>query len=116
MRRLELSLRAAAAAQFATYLTAIRGMELYRTAILPRAEEAYRLYLARYREMGAAYPQVLVAQRTLFEMSREYLEAVDRAWRSALALQSGLAGDGLASPAAAPGDEPPAGHIEGRER
>jgi cobalt-zinc-cadmium efflux system outer membrane protein len=115
VRRLELSLRAAAAAQFATYLTAIRGMELYRTGILPRAEEAYRLYLARYREMGAAYPQVLVAQRTLFEMSREYLETIDRAWRSALALQSGLAGDGLAS-AADPGDEPSAGYIEGRER
>jgi cobalt-zinc-cadmium efflux system outer membrane protein len=66
--------------------------------------------------MGAAYPQVLVAQRTLFEMSRGYLETIDRAWRSALALQSGLAGDGLASPAADLGDEPSAGQIEGRER
>lgn len=116
VRRLELSLRAAAAAEFATYLTAIRGIELYRTAILPRAEEAYRLYLARYREMGAAYPQVLVAQRTLFEMSREYLEAVDRAWRSALALQSGLAGDGLASPVGDAGDEQTTELNEGREK
>lgn len=116
VRRLELSLRAAAAGQFATYLTAIRATELYRTAILPRAEEAYRLYVARYREMGAAYPQVLVAQRTLFEMSREYLEVIDRAWRSALALQSGLAGDGLASPAGDGGDESSVDPIEGRER
>jgi cobalt-zinc-cadmium efflux system outer membrane protein len=116
VRRLELSLRAAAAAEFATYLTAIRGIELYRTAILPRAEEAYRLYLARYREMGAAYPQVLVAQRTLFEMSREYLEAIDRAWRSALTLQSGLVGDGLASPGGDAGDELTTELNEGREK
>jgi cobalt-zinc-cadmium efflux system outer membrane protein len=66
--------------------------------------------------MGAAYPQVLVAQRTLYEMSREYLEVIDRAWRSALALQSGLAGDGLASPAGDGGDELSADPIEGREK
>jgi hypothetical protein len=46
----------------------LRASEAYRWEILPRAEEGYRLYLSRYREMAAAYPQVLVAQRTLFEM------------------------------------------------
>jgi cobalt-zinc-cadmium efflux system outer membrane protein len=51
--------------------------------------------------MAAAYPQVLVAQRTLFEMSNEYFESLTDAWRSALQLQGFLAGDGLDAPAAA---------------
>ena len=98
LQRLELSLRARAASEFATYLTALRSAESFRADILPRAEQAYTLYLARYREMAAAYPQVLVAQRTLFEMAREYLEHVDEGWRSALRLQGFLAGEGLDSP------------------
>jgi cobalt-zinc-cadmium efflux system outer membrane protein len=99
--RLELDLRSRAASQFASYLTALQASETYRNEILPRAEEAYRLYLARYREMAAAYPQVLVAQRTLFEMSNEYLESLNDAWRAALQLQGLLAGDGLNAPASA---------------
>lgn len=97
--RLELALQSRGASQFASYLTALRASEAYRTEILPRAEEAYRLYLSRYREMAAAYPQVLVAQRTLFEMSNEYLESLNEAWRAALQLQGFLAGDGLDAPA-----------------
>ena len=98
--RLELALESRASTQFANYLTALRASEAYRSEILPRAEEAYRLYLSRYREMAAAYPQVLVAQRTLFEMSDEYLGSLNDAWRAALQLQGFLAGDGLDAPAA----------------
>jgi cobalt-zinc-cadmium efflux system outer membrane protein len=98
LARLQLSLRARAASEFATYLTAIRSAESFRADILPRAEQAYTLYLARYREMGAAYPQVLVAQRGLFEMAREYLVHLETAWRSALRLQALLAGEGLEPP------------------
>jgi len=98
------------AAQFANYLTALRASEVYRAEILPRAEEAYRLYLSRYREMAAAYPQVLVAQRTFFEMSNEYLESLNEAWRAALQLQGFLAGDGLDAPAGTgEGSEPSIG-------
>lgn len=103
LARVEASLRARAAAEFASYLTALGAAESYRAEILPRAEQAYTMYLARYREMAAAYPQVLVAQRTLFEMAREYLEHIDSAWRSALRLQGFLAGDGLDPPGT--GDE-----------
>jgi len=104
LTRVQLALRAQAASEFATYLTAIRSAESYRADILPRAEQAYTLYLSRYREMGAAYPQVLVAQRGLFEMAREYLNHLEDAWRSALRLQGLLAGDALD----APGGEPQA--------
>jgi cobalt-zinc-cadmium efflux system outer membrane protein len=98
LTRVQLSLRARAAGEFAKYLTALRSAESFRTDILPRAERAYTLYLARYREMGAAYPQVLISQRTLFEMTREYLEHLEMGWRSALRLQGLLAGDGLEAP------------------
>ena len=97
--RLELALQSRGALQFANYLTAVRASEAYRTEILPRAEEAYRLYLTRYRQMAAAYPQVLVAQRTFFEMSNEYLENLNDAWHAAVQLQGFLAGDGLDAPA-----------------
>ena len=98
LRRLELSLRSRLAGEFATYLTAIRSSESYRTQILPRAEEAYRLYLARYKEMAAAYPQVLIAQRGLFDLSVRYLETLEDAWRSSLRIQGLLVGEGLQSP------------------
>jgi cobalt-zinc-cadmium efflux system outer membrane protein len=106
--RLELALRSRAAARFAAYLTALRDAEAYRAEILPRAEEAYRLYLSRYREMAAAYPQVLVAQRTFFELSTEYLQSLSDAWRAAVQLQGFLAGHGLDAPAGVgePGDAP----------
>jgi outer membrane protein TolC len=99
VRRIELSLRALAASEFSMYLTALRSAEAYRLEILPSAEEGYRLYLTRYRQMGAAYPQVLTAQRTLFDASDQYLESLDMAWHSALRLQGMLAGDALESPA-----------------
>ena len=98
-QRLELALRAHFAGVFADYLSAARESETYRVEILPRAEEAYRLYLARYKEMAAAYPQVLVAQRRLLELSSDYLRSVESAWQASIALQGLLAGDGLA-----PGD------------
>ncbi len=97
--RTELSLQSRAARLYADYLTALRAAEAYRSEILPRAEEAYRLYLSRYREMAAAYPQVLVAQRTFFELSTAYFESLNDAWRAALQLQGFLAGDGLETPA-----------------
>jgi outer membrane protein, heavy metal efflux system len=106
LQRLELALRAQLAAEFSNYLTAVGEAETYRTEILPRAEEAYRLYLARYREMGAAYPQVLVAQRSLFELSSRYLERLEQGWRTALRIQGFLAGDGFQSPGGERGEQP----------
>lgn len=97
--RLELALESRLAGSFDDYLTAVRSSEIYRADVLPRAEEAYQLYLARYREMAAAYPQVLIAQRTLFQMNNEYLENLESAWRAALRIQGFLVeDDGLVAP------------------
>lgn len=105
--RLELELRSRAADAFDQYLTALRSAEAYRTDVLPRAEESYRLYLARYRQMGAAYPQVLIAQRTWFEATDQYVDSAEHAWTAALELQGLLLTGGL-DPAASPEGRPSA--------
>ena len=62
--------------------------ERYRTALLPRARRAYELYLDKYRNMAQAYPQVIVSQRTLFELEVHYIDSLDRIWQNAIALQN----------------------------
>ena len=99
--RLELELRSRVADAFDQYLTALRSAEAYRTDVLPRAEQSYQLYLARYRQGAAAYPQVLIAQRTLFQATDQYIDAAANAWTSALALQGWLLTGGL-DPASSP--------------
>ena len=97
--RLELALEARLASVFDEYLTALRSTEIYRDRVLPKAEQSYQLYLARYRQMAAAYPQVLVAQRTLFQMTEQYFQSLETAWRAALRIRGFLLDeDGLGIP------------------
>ena len=116
LQRLEWMLQARLAAEFASYLTALNDAEAYRAEILPRAEEAYRLYLASYRQMAAAYPQVLIAQRNLFELSTRYLQSLEDGWQAALRIQGFLAGDGLQSPGGADEGEDSMGMAMNGER
>lgn len=103
LRRLELDLSAEAHQTFADYLTALRASEEYRTSLLIRAEEAYRLYLARYKEMAAAYPQVLIAQRSLMQLTEEYLVRAEQLWTSVVRLETMLSG----TPSAGRSTQPP---------
>ena len=98
LSRVQLMLQSRAADVFDEYLTNLRNAEIYKNEIVPRAEESYRLYLARYREMAAAYPQVLVAQRTLFQVTDEYIHAAESAWMASLLLQGLLLEGGLDAP------------------
>jgi cobalt-zinc-cadmium efflux system outer membrane protein len=97
-RRLELDLASRAAEAFEQYDTARQTVTLYRQEILPRAEEAYTLYRRNYEQMAGAYPQVLIAQRTLFQVTDQYLDAIARAWSAALRLDGFLLDAGLESP------------------
>ena len=105
VRRLELELRARLASEFAGYARARGLVDKYRSSVIPKAESAYQLYMARYREMTAAYPQVLIAQRTLAQVQAEYLDALDDVWRHAVLLQGSLLEGGLADPAMPGGHE-----------
>ena len=65
--------------------------------MLPRAEQAYRLYQANYQNMAAAYPQALISQRTLFQLEVDYVQALENAWQSALGIRGFGLMDGLSA-------------------
>ena len=103
VHRIELALRSRLSGVFEAYLTALRMSDEYGKEILPRAEQAYRLYLDKFQQMAAAYPQVLIAQRTLFQTSERYLSALEEANVAAVQIQGMLLVDGLDAPPA-PGE------------
>jgi cobalt-zinc-cadmium efflux system outer membrane protein len=83
------------------YLSSRFEAERYGSELLPRARRAYQLYLVKYQQMAAAYPQVLVSQRTLFQLQVDYLEALGMEWSNALALENYTLMNGLEQPVAA---------------
>ena len=102
--RVELSLRQRLARTYARYRTALALAESYRKDNLPEAKEAYELYLASFRNRAAAWPQVLVAQRTYFQLSVDYIRALEQLRRSETEILGLLLVDGLDEPPAAPGE------------
>lgn len=57
------------------YNTALMMANTYRDESLPR-RKAYDLLLESYKRRRAAWPQVLVAQRTWFELQVDYVHAL----------------------------------------
>jgi cobalt-zinc-cadmium efflux system outer membrane protein len=102
--RVELSLRQRLARAYAQYRTAQAVVENYRKDSLPEAKEAYELYLDSFRKRRAAWPQVLVAQRTYFQISVDYTEALDQLRRAEVAILGLLLVDGLEEPPGPPGE------------
>jgi cobalt-zinc-cadmium efflux system outer membrane protein len=84
--RVQNDLVARLATAFASYAPARTRAERYRTAILPRAEEAHRLALQAYQGGQFEYLRVLQAQRAVVEANLEYVRALGEAWRSAAAI------------------------------
>jgi outer membrane protein TolC len=70
------------------YRSAARQVESYYGGVLARAERAYEETLHQYRQMTAAYPQVLIARRNLFQMEDAALDALQRAWSYAIDIQA----------------------------
>ncbi len=93
--RLQLSLRMRMASSFREYRNARTLVEKYRTQVVPRARQAYEMYLSNFRQMAAAYPQVLIAQRTLFQVEVEYARALVELRSSATGLRGFLLEGGL---------------------
>ena len=82
------------------YLTSKLEAERYRTQMIPRAQRAYQLYLQKYNNMAAAYPEVIISQRTLFQLQESYVQALGELWTTAVQLQNYLLADGMSAPAA----------------
>jgi outer membrane protein, heavy metal efflux system len=106
VQRVELSLRQRLSRQYARYRTALAVAEMYRKDNLPDAREAYETYLESFRKQRAAWPQVLVAQRTYFQISVDYIQALEDLRRSEIAILGLLLIDGLEEPPA-PGERAP---------
>ena len=51
-----------------------------------------------YQNMAQAYPQVIVSQRTLFELEVHYIDSLDSIWQNAIALQNFTLQGGLEKP------------------
>ena len=88
VRAAELTFQAAAAPLAQHYLAARFAADRYKTQLIPRAQRAHALYLAKYQAMSQAYPQVLVSQRTLIDLQLKYLAALHEVWSNATALQN----------------------------
>jgi cobalt-zinc-cadmium efflux system outer membrane protein len=102
--RVELSLRQRLARAYERYRSAQAVVQTYRKENLPEAKEAYELYLDSFRKRRAAWPQVLVAQRTYFQIRVEYTEALDEMRRAEVTILGLLLVDGLDEPPNAPSE------------
>ena len=80
------------------YLTSKEEVERYKTQLIPRARRAYELYLQKYSNMAAAYPEVIVSQRTLFQLEEQYVRSLGELWTTGIRLQNYLLADGLRAP------------------
>src|SRR5205823_12630620 len=91
----QLSLRQSSQSMLQAYLAAQSQADRYKSEMIPRATRAYQLYLAKYRQMAAAYPLVLVSQRTLFHMQVAYIGVLQELWSNAIALENYALSGGL---------------------
>ena len=104
--RVELSLRQRMAREYERYESAAAVVKTYRELTVPAARRAYELYLASFRDRKAAWPQVLVAQRTYFQISVDYTQALDDMRRAEVAILGLLLVDGLDEPPGLPSEGP----------
>jgi outer membrane protein, heavy metal efflux system len=99
VERVKLLLRERAASIVQTYTFSQTAVDRYKNQMIPRAQKAYEMYAKKYQAMAAAYPQVLIAQRTLMQLEVSYVTALENLATSSLSLQSYLLTDGLEAPA-----------------
>jgi len=97
VERIRLQLVETARPLLQQYLISQLEEERYRTQLIPRAQRAYELYLGKYRTMAAAYPEVIVSQRTLFQLEHGYAQTLAELWTVAVRLQSYLLADGMSA-------------------
>lgn len=98
VERIKLSIAQNAQPLLQQYATDKLQAERYRTQMIPRAQRAYELYLQKYQDMAAAYPEVIISQRTYFQLQENYVQTLAELWTTAIQLQNYLHADGLTIP------------------
>lgn len=90
-------------AQISTeYANTLDSVQRYQKLIIPNAKEAFQLYLDKYKSMNASYPQVIIAQRTLFQARRQYVRSVVNLLQTGTQLEGFLLTGGLNAPQGRP--------------
>jgi outer membrane protein, heavy metal efflux system len=107
VERVKLVLRERAASVVQTYTFSQIAVDRYKNQMIPRAQKAYEMYTKKYQDMAAAYPQVLISQRTLMQLEISYITALENFATSSLSLQSYLLTDGLEAPSQPGGIDQP---------
>ena len=107
VERVKLVLRERAASVVQNYGFSQTAVDRYKNQMIPRAQKAYEMYAKKYQDMAAAYPQVLIAQRTLMQLEVSYITAMENFATSSLSLQSYLLTDGLEAPSQPGGIDQP---------
>lgn len=92
-RRIELELRRQAAIVVGEYESARATVERYRDDILPRTRSLYEMQQKAWGRMALSYPQVLLAQQSLFSAQAEYIHALVTLRTNAVALSGFLLSD-----------------------
>jgi cobalt-zinc-cadmium efflux system outer membrane protein len=111
VERVKLVLRERAANVVQNYTFSQTAVDRYRNQMIPRAQKAYEIYTKKYQSMAAAYPQVLIAQRTLMQLEVSYVTALETFATSSISLQSYLLMDGLEAPSQPGGIDQPVREI-----
>jgi cobalt-zinc-cadmium efflux system outer membrane protein len=107
VERVKLVLRERSASVVQNYTFSQTAVDRYKNQMIPRARKAYEMYAAKYQGMAAAYPQVLIAQRTLMQLEVSYINALETFAMNSLSLQSYLLTDGLEAPSQPGGIDQP---------
>jgi outer membrane protein, heavy metal efflux system len=107
VERVKLVLRERAASVVQNYTFSETAVDRYKNQMIPRAQKAYEMYSKKYQEMAAAYPQVLISQRTLMQLEVSYITALENFATSSLSLESYLLTDGLEAPSQPGGIDQP---------
>jgi cobalt-zinc-cadmium efflux system outer membrane protein len=107
VERVKLVLRERAASVVQNYTFSQTAVDRYKNQMIPRAQKAYEMYAKKYQGMAAAYPQLLIAQRTLMQLEVSYITALETFATSSVSLQSYLLTDGLEAPSQPGGIDQP---------
>ena len=110
--RVQLDLQRRFADAFTRYQTAREEVENFRTEALPKARKAVELYEEQLKARRAAFPQVLVARRTVYQLNEEYNKSLTQFRRAEVEVRGLLLVDGLT----APSNPTPPGHINATPR
>jgi cobalt-zinc-cadmium efflux system outer membrane protein len=106
--RVALSLRQRLTDAYTRYHDAVQSTNDYRTESLPLARRAFEIQLANFQKRRAAWPQVLVAERTYVDLNKDYVQSLLELRRAEVEIRGMLLVDGLSSPATPTSQ----GHIE----